>query len=983
MTAMTVALLKAKGFAPDRKAGMGTAAVRSALENGQIDVYWEYTGTGLGVFYKITDKFPSRRGGVPEDQGARRRERHRLAQHVARQQHVRVRDEQGRRAKARHRDNERLREGGERRRRSSRSRRTPSSTRGRTACPGWQTAYGFEFDRENVKRMDTGLTYNALKDRQVDSAVVFATDGRIPAFNFVVLKDDKGYAAPYNLTPVVRKEILDKNPKIADALNSVAGEAQRRDDGEAQCQRRRRQEDAGGSGRRVSEGERADLRPANGRGRTRSEGASRSRTCRRSCAGSTSTSCPTRRSRARGAACSTSSASPPRAAGRARRRIAKTYAATQLCGSDRNARILFDGRRAGLAGAAFAGAATIDSLDAHDGHVLTKGHAGVAVLPALLALIDGAQPGEAAADVDGREFLACLVLGYEIATRAGIALHSTARDYHCSGAWNALGCAAIAARASRARSRAHAPRARHRRILRPARADPARLRLPVDGEGRLRLGRARRRQRSAARARGLHRRAGVDDRARRRCSVLRRSRHALAHLRAVLQGVSGVPVGAACDRGGARAAARARHVAAEDIAEIAIESFREAVALGSQCAMPRDDGGSAVQPSVSRRRGARLRTGRRGRGRRARARRSRAWRGSSPRRPRPRTPEFSDRFPAERWARVRITLGDGRALVSHPARARGNPENPLERRRAAREVSRARNAGSRRRTRSAHRAGGGCARDSIRPRCRRCSTNCCSLRQHDPAIPRALHPATGCGRQRPATSPRTRRRRSRPGRPSRLLSGKASAARTSKPYWRPRIRQRMPHIARVASRDHHREGRRVVVFDEQRVDVPDEALRAGAGRERARMEVERATLGEDGSGARPRNGPCDAARAERRTARRRPRSIASRFAHEIRRAARRRPRPAATNDGPSQSAVSAADSPRSCWARSATRCRTGVAPRRRTTAARASPCTFHAAAIVASANRDAGTLRAIVPGFVVAIGHRVALSHAVAPRRDR
>src|SRR5258705_6134587 len=59
MTAMTVALLKAKGFTPDRKAGMGSAAVRAAMENGQIDVYWEYTGTGLGVFNKITDKFAS------------------------------------------------------------------------------------------------------------------------------------------------------------------------------------------------------------------------------------------------------------------------------------------------------------------------------------------------------------------------------------------------------------------------------------------------------------------------------------------------------------------------------------------------------------------------------------------------------------------------------------------------------------------------------------------------------------------------------------------------------------------------------------------------------------------------------------------------------------------------------------------------------------------------------------------------------------
>ena len=39
--------------------------------------------------------------------------------------------------------------------------------------------------------------------------------------------------------------------------------------------------------------------------------------------------------------------------------------------------------------------------------------------------------------------------------------------------------------------------------------------------------------------------------------------------------------------------------------------------------------------------------------------------------------EFSRRFPAERWARVRITLKDGRVLASEPAIARGNPENPL------------------------------------------------------------------------------------------------------------------------------------------------------------------------------------------------------------------------------------------------------------------------------------------------------------------
>jgi 2-methylcitrate dehydratase PrpD len=126
--------------------------------------------------------------------------------------------------------------------------------------------------------------------------------------------------------------------------------------------------------------------------------------------------------------------------------IANGYAATQMCGAERDARILFDGRRASLAGAAFAGASTIDAFDAHDGHPLTKGHAGAAILPAILAVIDGAQSGEPAAAVDGRELITSLVLGYEIGTRAGMSLHATVADYHCSGSWNALACASVAAR---------------------------------------------------------------------------------------------------------------------------------------------------------------------------------------------------------------------------------------------------------------------------------------------------------------------------------------------------------------------------------------------------------------------------------------------------------------------------------------------------------------------------------------------------------
>ena len=121
--------------------------------------------------------------------------------------------------------------------------------------------------------------------------------------------------------------------------------------------------------------------------------------------------------------------------------IARDHAVENFAGRTHQARLLFDGRTASPVGAAHASAATIDSFDGHDGHALTKGHVGAAALPALLAFADTGPP------IDGKTFLTLLVLGYEIGTRAGIALHASTPDYHSSGAWNALACAAIGARA--------------------------------------------------------------------------------------------------------------------------------------------------------------------------------------------------------------------------------------------------------------------------------------------------------------------------------------------------------------------------------------------------------------------------------------------------------------------------------------------------------------------------------------------------------
>ena len=119
-------------------------------------------------------------------------------------------------------------------------------------------------------------------------------------------------------------------------------------------------------------------------------------------------------------------------------KIIHTHATRQFGG---NAATLWqDGRSASPAGAALANAMTIDALDAHDGHKLTKGHVGCGVVPGLIAVM------QAEGVTRAKELLTSIVIGYEIGTRAGMALHASACDYHTSGAWISLATAALGAR---------------------------------------------------------------------------------------------------------------------------------------------------------------------------------------------------------------------------------------------------------------------------------------------------------------------------------------------------------------------------------------------------------------------------------------------------------------------------------------------------------------------------------------------------------
>lgn len=339
-------------------------------------------------------------------------------------------------------------------------------------------------------------------------------------------------------------------------------------------------------------------------------------------------------------------------------RIGNSFAVAESRGE---ARLLLDGRRAARTGAAFAGATTIDAFDAHDGHVLTKGHAGAALLPAALAFVDGG------AECDGPQFLTAMVVGYEIATRAGIALHTSVADYHCSGAWNALGCAAIGARLLDldAAQLAHAlgiaeyfgPRGQILRVC----ASPSMLK---DGSGwgaHAGVSAALLAQGGFTGAPALTAEGPVWKDLGSRWLILEQyfkphpvCRWAQPAIEAVLS-------------------LKTEH---DSVAAIHIESFKQAVDLGSNCPAPRTS--DEAQYSIAYPVAAALVFGAFGAqqlesdsladGRVARLMKVTQL---------AERPEFSARFPAERWARVRLELRNGRTLVSEPARARGNPENPL------------------------------------------------------------------------------------------------------------------------------------------------------------------------------------------------------------------------------------------------------------------------------------------------------------------
>ncbi len=213
--------LTSKGYDVQLKTGMGTSLVRDALENKQVDLYWEYTGTAFLTFHK--NKFANQ---SPEEIYASVKAKDEkigiiwLNASKANNTYALAVRQADAKAKGLHSLEDlaaKLNAGEE----LTLGCNIEFYKRDDGLKP-LQKAYGFKFPRSDIKRMETGLIYKALKDGDVDVGLVFATDGRIPAFNFTVLKDTKNFFPAYAITPTIRKETLSAHPDLADDLNKLS-----------------------------------------------------------------------------------------------------------------------------------------------------------------------------------------------------------------------------------------------------------------------------------------------------------------------------------------------------------------------------------------------------------------------------------------------------------------------------------------------------------------------------------------------------------------------------------------------------------------------------------------------------------------------------------------------------------------------------------------------------------------------------------------
>jgi osmoprotectant transport system substrate-binding protein len=216
---MYAQLLENEGFTVERKLNLGgTPIAHEAIMNGDIDLYPEYTSTGLLTMLKLDpiqdaqEIYTTVKSGYEEQYSLtwltpspfNNTQALAMKKDVAAQYGIQTY--------------------------SDLSQKAPELVLGGPAefleredgLKGLQQAYG-GFDFKEEKQLGTGsLRYQALMDGQIDVVVAFGTDGAIQGNDLLLLEDDLVFYPIYNIAPVIRMDTLEKYPQIEKILNDFA-----------------------------------------------------------------------------------------------------------------------------------------------------------------------------------------------------------------------------------------------------------------------------------------------------------------------------------------------------------------------------------------------------------------------------------------------------------------------------------------------------------------------------------------------------------------------------------------------------------------------------------------------------------------------------------------------------------------------------------------------------------------------------------------
>lgn len=208
--------LEDNGFKVERKLNLASAIVHSAITNKEVDFYPEYTGTGLLAVLKEEPMYDSKE--VYDEVSKQYKDKFNIIWLEA----STANDSQGLVITKEASDKYGIKTISDLQAKAEKIRFASQGEFDERAdgMKALEETYGeFNFKSSNI--YDNGLKYEVLDNDKADVSVAYTTEGNLSSGKYVVLEDNKNSWPPYNITPIIRGEVLEANPEIEDLLNKI------------------------------------------------------------------------------------------------------------------------------------------------------------------------------------------------------------------------------------------------------------------------------------------------------------------------------------------------------------------------------------------------------------------------------------------------------------------------------------------------------------------------------------------------------------------------------------------------------------------------------------------------------------------------------------------------------------------------------------------------------------------------------------------